>query len=424
MKYLKNNEGYALLLVLFLIVFLISVSAIVANGSLNHSKQEVTTDISNQAVVAAEMGVDYFKVLGIAEYNRIKFHHYNILIEKINAYYTSPEISTHSDMQKELKVNNIKNDYLINIGEAINDYYTNFSQRITVNDQIYYELGNIGQDIPSYQINEAKVVINVNVKGISNNKVSNLKFDMNIPSPILVITPVEPIESKWVPPSFIEMEKKILDPSAHGGINKCVDPLVNITCLGDNLLDLKLLNNTTVFTTNYNYGTGNLNYSLKKSTFYNNGTWELHNAIGLSDVTVFSNNDVTVKNIDASSTYFQVKGDFTGEQVELSNSTINLIGDFVATKHFYAVNTNLCVEGSINLQKKTELSNVNIYYTGSLTPSNLSGSNSIVKKVSVDSLRSECPISNPNHPDVDDPGVLQNPIISAFWEDPYLKVTY
>ncbi|QBP40760.1 hypothetical protein [Paenisporosarcina antarctica] len=424
MKYLKNNEGYALLLVLFLIVFLISVSSIVANGSLNHSKQEVTTDISNQSIVAAEMGVDYFKVLGKVEYNRIKFHHYNILINKINSYYTSPEFSTHSDMQKEQKVNNIKNDYLINIGEAINDYYSNFSQRITVNDQIYYELGNIGEDIPSYQINEDKVVINVNVKGVSNNKVSNLKFDMNIPSPTLVITPVKPIESKWVPPSFIEMEKKILDPSAHGGINKCVDPLVNITCLGDNLLDLKLLNNTTVFTTNYNYGTGNLNYSLKKSTFYNNGFWELHNAIGLSDVTVFSNNDVTVKNIDASSTYFQVKGDFTGEQVELSNSTFNLIGDFVATKHFYAVNTNLCVEGSINLQKKTVLSNVNIYYTGSLTPSNLSGNNSIVKWVSPESLRNECPISNPNHPDVDNPDVPQSPIISAFWEDPYLKVTY
>jgi hypothetical protein len=424
MKYLKNNEGYALLLVLFVIVFLISVSTIVVNGSLNHSKQEVTTDINNQAVVAAEMGVDYFKVLGEIEYNNIKFHHYNLLINEINDYYTSPEFTTHSDIQKEQKVKIIKDDYLINIGEAINDYYTNFNQRITVKDQIYYELGNSGQDIPSYHIDADKVVIKINVKGISNNKVSNLKFDMNITSPTLVITPVEPIVSKWVPPSFLEMEKIILDPSANGASNKCVDSLVNITCLGDNLLDLKLLNNTTVFTTDYNYGTGNINYSLKKSTFYNNGTWELHNAIGMSDVTVFSNDDVTVKNIDASSTYFQIKGDFTGEQVELSNSTFNLIGDFVATKHFYAVNTNLCVEGSINLQKNTELSNVNIYYTGTLTPSNLSGNNSIVKKVSVESLRNECPISNPNHPDVDDPGVPQNPIISAFWEDPYLNVTY
>lgn len=433
MTYLKNNEGYALLLVLFLIVMFVSVSAVIANATLNHSKQEVTTDINNQTIVAAEMGVDYFKIIGENQYNKIKFTHYNQLIEEINALYTSanPKFSDLSETEQNVRIKIIKENYLNRMGMELTKFFTDYKNEIPVNPQLHYEIVNnttelpldAASDLPKYEIAGNKVVLTVKVKGVSINEESVLTYKMSIPEPMLVITPVQPLVTPpWTPPSFVDMENTIKSPPPNLPACKDLIPLDNKICKGENSLDLKLLNNTTVYINNYDYGTGNINYSLKKSTFYNDGTWKLHNAIGMSDVTVFSTGSVTVKNIDASSTYFQIKGNFTGDQVQLSNSTFNIVGNFTSTKHFYAVNTNICVNGNVTLQKKTELSNTKIYYTGTLIPSSLAGTN--VKKVSLETLKSECPLKNPNYPDINNPEIPQNPIISAFWDDPFLEVTY
>lgn len=60
MKPIKNERGYALLVVLLLIVLVMSISAAFMAGSLNHAEQEQTVDVSNQSVAAAEMGVLYY----------------------------------------------------------------------------------------------------------------------------------------------------------------------------------------------------------------------------------------------------------------------------------------------------------------------------------------------------------------------------
>jgi hypothetical protein len=59
MKFLKNRDGYALLLVLFLVVFVLGLSAVFVSASINNSKQETTVDVRNQSIVAAEMGIKY-----------------------------------------------------------------------------------------------------------------------------------------------------------------------------------------------------------------------------------------------------------------------------------------------------------------------------------------------------------------------------
>lgn len=60
MKHLKNQQGYALLIVLLIVVLFLSISATFIAGSMNHAKQEQTIDVSNHAVAAAEMGTLYF----------------------------------------------------------------------------------------------------------------------------------------------------------------------------------------------------------------------------------------------------------------------------------------------------------------------------------------------------------------------------
>ncbi|WP_040759204.1 hypothetical protein, partial [Sporosarcina newyorkensis] len=62
MRKLKGQEGYALVLVLFLIVFIITVSAVFMRGSLSNANQEQIVDKNGLSVASAEMGVDYYKL--------------------------------------------------------------------------------------------------------------------------------------------------------------------------------------------------------------------------------------------------------------------------------------------------------------------------------------------------------------------------
>jgi hypothetical protein len=60
MKQLKNQQGYALLIVLLIVVLFLSISATFMAGSLSNAKQEKTVDTTNQSVASAEMGVRYY----------------------------------------------------------------------------------------------------------------------------------------------------------------------------------------------------------------------------------------------------------------------------------------------------------------------------------------------------------------------------
>jgi len=59
-KILSNSHGYALLVTMLLVVFFLVLSTMFISSSLNHSRQEQTVDNSNQAIVAAEMGSQYY----------------------------------------------------------------------------------------------------------------------------------------------------------------------------------------------------------------------------------------------------------------------------------------------------------------------------------------------------------------------------
>jgi len=73
----KNEQGYALLIVLFLVVFIMSVSAVFMRGAISNAKQEQIVDTNNLSVVAAEMGVDYYKTALSNEY----YNHIGNLVE-------------------------------------------------------------------------------------------------------------------------------------------------------------------------------------------------------------------------------------------------------------------------------------------------------------------------------------------------------
>lgn len=56
----ENEKGYTLLVVLFVVTFIMIVSTTFVSASLSNAKQERVVDTNNMAVVAAEMGIDYY----------------------------------------------------------------------------------------------------------------------------------------------------------------------------------------------------------------------------------------------------------------------------------------------------------------------------------------------------------------------------
>lgn len=98
MKYVKNHEGYALLLVLFLVVFFVGLSSVFVAASFNNAKQESTIDGRNQSVVAAEMGVKFninnlsnkIKILN-QDYKNFMNTSMNNLVDKATAVTTAKD---------------------------------------------------------------------------------------------------------------------------------------------------------------------------------------------------------------------------------------------------------------------------------------------------------------------------------------------
>lgn len=56
----KKENGYALIIVLFAIIFIVTLTALFMRGSLSNIKQEYRAEESNLTVTAAEAGVDYY----------------------------------------------------------------------------------------------------------------------------------------------------------------------------------------------------------------------------------------------------------------------------------------------------------------------------------------------------------------------------
>lgn len=83
MNNIKNNQGYALLLVLLMIVLFISISAVFLNASISHSKQEVVVDKTNQSLVLAEMGTQHLETLFNQKYQSLRDSIYQDVLNEI-----------------------------------------------------------------------------------------------------------------------------------------------------------------------------------------------------------------------------------------------------------------------------------------------------------------------------------------------------
>lgn len=100
MPFRKNEKGYALVLVLLLIVFIMTVSAVFFRGSISNARQERIVDTNNLSIVAAEMGVDFYKTAITNDFNSKKEEHITNANIKLKSLYTNAN---------KLPLNTIKN---------------------------------------------------------------------------------------------------------------------------------------------------------------------------------------------------------------------------------------------------------------------------------------------------------------------------
>ncbi|MBT2569183.1 hypothetical protein [Planococcus sp. ISL-110] len=106
----KNQQGYALLIVLLMVVLFLGFSATFIAGSLSNAAQEKTVDTSNQSIASAEMGARYFSTDFERELELIKMKISSDTQERVNQLIACIQAKTDSSCDNETKITAIENN--------------------------------------------------------------------------------------------------------------------------------------------------------------------------------------------------------------------------------------------------------------------------------------------------------------------------
>ncbi|ANU12803.1 hypothetical protein B481_3141 [Planococcus halocryophilus Or1] len=101
---MKNQQGYALLIVLLMVVLFMGISATFIAGSLSNAAQEQTVDTSNQSVASAEMGAKYFSTDFERELELIKMEIFSNTQERVNLLISCIQVKTDRSCDNETKI--------------------------------------------------------------------------------------------------------------------------------------------------------------------------------------------------------------------------------------------------------------------------------------------------------------------------------
>lgn len=195
----ESEKGYALLVVLFLIVFIFTVSAVFIRGSMSNAMQEHKVDQNHLAVVAAEMGVEYHVGHVSNQERTIQREVLNIIredIEKLNFCGGSinleipgcQNIDSIEDVLSTAKTKYIEGfeSLVVDIKKSSPTYVKYSSESYDMNDSPYSYV--IDKDEVSLQVKDGKVEFRIGVIGKSHaEKPKLLKSKLSFEIPKFVI---------------------------------------------------------------------------------------------------------------------------------------------------------------------------------------------------------------------------------------------
>jgi len=363
----KNEQGYALIIVLMLIVFVSIISAVFMRASISNAKQERIVDKNHLSNVAAEMGVEYYKTIFINEYNLTKDDLLLNAENELKTYMNGLKSEKIKDKPKysQVDLDRMEKDKAKLLQEAIaKDLRTNLQRVLDIQRSTNPEgnlksiAHNTGFLINNLNLidNKNHVLVDGNVVGTRESKESKLAFVMSFQIPDLLakdgVGNTGGTVSDWY--SDISMPKMIKPE------NLCTNDLSGKTCLADKNTILGNASNSKIyFPDDYNWDKikGNdMGKNFNGSTFYSKKEMKFKNMNNAEKVTIISEESLEVDQMRMKKTNIYI-----GEELEVNkhltveDSLVYVKGEMDVKDHFTAIKSKIYVGDEFEIKKKMNL---------------------------------------------------------------------
>ena len=411
MKFVKNHEGYALLLVLFLVVIFVGLSAVFVAASLNNSKQETTIDVRNQSVVAAEMGVKYninklsnkINILN-QDYKNFMNTSMNNLVDKATAvttaknnnlplptgmtstacisFYTNVHINEWIDCEtKEIE----KAGLNMYTAEVNNNYVDLTSHEIIIDSKTNYQLLPLAESLTFDQASKMEIPLDVIGKQGQSEKILNATMILTIPDHTsetndivikTILSEKDTIDRIFIPPNNNSSICPNLASEMNSGVCKYIGTNLEdyLASLPDpSKVSIKVddlcfaMEDKTKCNLNSLDGSGGTVY-IKPS----NQTLNVDNLNNLQDISMYVDGDLIIKNSNSADNNTIVSRSYSFHvSMNLTNSNLVVLGneaksgyiDWKTTGKSVTVSTNskMCINlNGIDLTKSSNLNDSSI----------------------------------------------------------------
>ena len=365
MNELKNEKGYALLVVLLVVVLFLGFSATFLMGSLNHATQERTVDTSNQSVAAAEMGVLYYTASFEKELEMELTEIQREINGKLDVLKQCDECDFEADVLQlnrlsiaEYKESVIKK--VVELGKAQETEFTKnyYKRNASVDGRMTYTIESAeATPIPTPLLDAKSIEVKINLKGYSEQGEATAEsalsviFNVAVPESFLTkstqliyddVYKDAPSKSCTQFLSDKDYEKEGIDPLYEctlGDNKKLADLLDDIKGSSDSLSPQDFMVYTNNYLANVCDPSGNINNAETSNcnsndfegvsvSVYGNEETVTKNMIGLENVKIYINGQLTVQNLNNLSNAVSVLKELnvSNNSQNIENSTIVVLG--------------------------------------------------------------------------------------------------
>lgn len=322
----NKEKGYALIIVLFSIVFITTITAVFMRGALSNVAQEKTVDENNLVVVSAEAGLDYYKWELEKVYNKEEFESiFNQKVKELATQKVTPD--AYNEIRKD-----IANDFGKKLKEKA--VFLENEEKKPLFSEYYHEL--IRADVSNPSILSMKpeetisFVIDGLVKGETNDKDREITFQLKYEFPPVVIpesgTPDTGVD-QVKPPSgangampTLKEPKKPETPVTSTGIvkpaNACKSKVGNLENFQDCFISEK----------------NEASYSINKSKMY-------------------VENSLAWGNINIENSFLDIKSNLTTNNLKIEDTDLVIDGDISSYGEILFNKINMIVINTLDVKK-------------------------------------------------------------------------
>lgn len=342
MRKSHNEQGYALLIVLFLVLFVMVVSAVFIRGTLGNAKQEIKVDESHLTVMAAEAGVDFFKTY-ISNFYLSIVPDLEIFIQKN----IENQLKDPKNQAKVIDYNIIRKNTTTELERMFNEEILGF----TVEKNI--ELYNFVVETTSVKgyPDRHKVIIKGISLGMKNGNEEKISFEQTVIIPDFSGSPNSNGGGGASSPNMHKLYPDNVKASYCGNNKK----LSKVTCKGDKNGGYSSVANSTIYFPDGFKGP-NGNFNVSNSTLYSKGNLNVDNFNNLiaADLNIDGSfNAENMNNITNSLLAINGSVGIKSNVQNMVNSRMVIRGSAHVNGHLTIEdNSMVCVAGSLQIDKK------------------------------------------------------------------------